>query len=186
MMYLVGLGNPGDTYHRTRHNAGFQAIEYMADNESFTKKLDHSVALIKGKFVLVKPTTFMNLSGLAVQELISYYKPNLHDLLVICDDFTLPLGVIRLRQDGSSGGHKGLQSIIDMMQSNNFARIRIGVGPVPEKKDPAAFVLEKMNSSDFEILTRMSNKAAECIEYLMTNDIEKAMNKFNKSHIDEQ
>lgn len=186
MKFLVGLGNPEDTYAYTRHNIGIHVISVAADNKSFNKKFKYSKTLKKGAIVLVKPTTFMNVSGMAAQEIISYYKSDPTELLVVCDDFAIPSGVLRLRSGGSSGGHKGLQSIIESLGSNNFARLRIGVGPIPEKSDPARFVLKKISSSEKKLFDAIVQKAAECIDYLLKNGIEKAMNAYNKSHVTDE
>ncbi len=188
MKLIVGLGNPGKQYEGTRHNAGFYFLdqiicddELMMDGEciNFQKsdKFDSMIAetLYKGeKLILVKPQTYMNLSGQAVQKIMSFYKMDISDLIVISDDKDLPLGTARIRHEGSSGGQKGLQNIIDLLGDNSFLRIRIGINaiggdadkpePIMNNIDTADFVLSKFNQREKPVLKSMIE---EIIKYIM-------------------
>lgn len=180
MNLVIGLGNPGQAYQRTRHNVGYRTVEFIAEGVRFSKKWKFSCTVKKDSLLLVKPLTFMNRSGSALHELLAFYKCDPSQVIVLCDDFALPVDVIRLRRKGSSGGHKGLQSVIDHIHTDNFPRLRIGVGPVPQGLDPAQFVLEKLNDAQMKQLDTMVVKAAECIRFALEHGIEKAMNEYNK------
>jgi PTH1 family peptidyl-tRNA hydrolase len=188
---IVGLGNPGKTYSRNRHNVGFQCLNYFARLHSihFFHRQCHArvgVGKISGeKLVLARPGTFMNLSGKSVACLVHKHKIPLSDLLVIYDDLDLPLGKIRLRQSGSSGGHKGMNSIISTLGSEGFPRIRVGIGrPQVDGQSLSEDVTVNYVLSDFSrqeqamikpVITRVS-KAIDCF---LTQGITAAMNKFN-------
>lgn len=147
---IVGLGNPGRDYEGTRHNLGFEVVDKLADGTRFSAGLGSyhfcEKALDGREVVLLKPTTYMNRSGLAVAGFAELFGYAPEEFLVICDDFNIPLGQLRLRQDGSDGGHKGLASIIYHLNSDSFPRIRIGIGPIPEGKPAEEFVLERIGS----------------------------------------
>ena len=191
MKLIVGLGNPGKTYSRNRHNVGFQCLNYFARLHSihFFHRQCHArvgVGKISGeKLVLARPGTFMNLSGKSVACLVHKHKIPLSDLLVIYDDLDLPLGKIRLRQSGSSGGHKGMNSIISTLGSEGFPRIRVGIGrPQVDGQSLSEDVTVNYVLSDFSrqeqamikpVITRVS-KAIDCF---LTQGITAAMNKFN-------
>lgn len=139
-MVVVGLGNPGSEYENTRHNIGFEIIDKLSSSE-FKKEKNYLYCRYRDA-VLIKPTTYMNLSGQAVQSALARFCSPLSEMLVVYDDFSLPLGKIRFRQSGSSGGHNGLKSIIELL-GEEFPRLKIGVGPLPEGIDPADYVLGK-------------------------------------------
>ncbi|MBD3380336.1 MAG: aminoacyl-tRNA hydrolase [Candidatus Omnitrophica bacterium] len=185
MKIIVGLGNPGLRYRHTRHNAGFMAVELLAKKHRMSLKKKgfggrYAVGRIKGEEVLLfEPMTFMNLSGDALASICSSRLDEENGLLVITDDVDLPLGKIRIRKNGSSGGHNGLRSIIDRIGSD-FARLRIGVGD--EKllvTDTADFVLSRFPRKDKGVLNECLEAAAECAETWLSESVEKAMNAYN-------
>ena len=147
MHIIIGLGNPGREYHRTRHNVGFDVIDVLSEklNIQLTKNAMHGLigeGFVGGeKVILVKPQTYMNLSGQCVTELVSWYKPEMSSVLVVFDDIDLPLGKLRLRKDGSAGTHNGMRSIIGLLGRQDFPRLRVGVGKKPEGWELANWVL---------------------------------------------
>jgi PTH1 family peptidyl-tRNA hydrolase len=181
---IVGLGNPGPRYARTLHNAGFLTVDTIAGSSAKWKKWRSLASLciieVEGVTVfLVKPSTYMNLSGKAVQPILRQMDLSPQDLLVIHDDMDLPSGKIRLRPGGGSGGHKGIQSIIDHLQSRDFARLRIGVERPPVGVDPAEYVLQHIPYEErpfFNDLWRRAGDAARC---WAAQGIETAMNRYN-------
>jgi PTH1 family peptidyl-tRNA hydrolase len=191
MKLIVGLGNPGKTYAHNRHNAGFQCLNYFARLHSI--RFDHRqcrarVGLVKvrgEKLLLVKPGTFVNLSGNSVACLVHKHNIPLSDLLIIYDDLDLPLGKIRLRQNGSSGGHKGMNSIISVLGSEGFPRIRVGIGrPQGEKQsisedDIVRYVLSDFSPQEEAIIKPVIARVTEAIDCFLTQGIEAAMSKFN-------
>lgn len=179
MKLIVGLGNPGSKYEHTRHNMGFDTLDLL--NKTLKIKLDKKKFQgLYGKgedVILFKPETFMNLSGIAVREIMTFYKIDIEDLLVISDDMALPVGKIRLRDSGSSGGHKGLQNIIDNLGTDKFKRVRIGIGE--PKVNTIDFVLSKPSKEEAPLIDASQKKAKDAIlEYLKT-DFTRAMSKFN-------
>lgn len=186
MKLIVGLGNPGTKYEKTRHNIGFEVIKNIADNygvTSFKKKFQGEIAEIKinnEKVILLMPQTFMNLSGNSVNEIISFYKIDVeNDVIVIYDDMDLPLGKIRLRFKGSAGGHNGIKSIISHT-GDKFLRIKCGIGKAETKEETINFVLNKFAKADSELvnsLIEISSKAA--IELVENNNVAKIMEKYN-------
>jgi PTH1 family peptidyl-tRNA hydrolase len=184
--YLVaGLGNPGDRYVRTRHNLGFRAVEHFARRRGarWGKPVKGVVSTrvdIGGRDVLVvEPLAFMNLSGDALAPLIAKESMPLDRILIVCDDFALPLGSVRLRKSGSDGGHNGLFSIIERLGSADVPRLRLGVGPVPPRVDPAEFVLAEFLAEEEKTVDEMLAVATECIEAWLINGIDKTMSRFN-------
>jgi PTH1 family peptidyl-tRNA hydrolase len=191
MKLIVGLGNPGRTYAHNRHNAGFRCLNYFAKFHSI--RFDHrqcrarvGIAEVRGeKLLLAKPGTFMNLSGESVACLVHKHDIPLSDLLVIYDDLDLPLGKIRLRQSGGSGGHKGMNSIISALGSEDFPRIRVGIGrPQAEKQSISEeaivnYVLSDFSRQEEAIIKPVIAKVAEAIDYFLNQGIEAAMSKFN-------
>ena len=168
MILIVGLGNPGEKYKLTRHNIGFRTIDEL---ESLN---------FKG-VVLVKPKTFMNLSGKAVKKEIENYKLKIENLIVIHDDIDLPLGKIRISKNRGAAGHKGVESIIKELKTKNFIRFRIGICPKNGKpKNPENFVLQKFNKEEEKIVKEVIKKTAEAIEFALKAGLEKAMSKYNK------
>ena len=186
MILIAGLGNPTMKYYHTRHNAGFEAIDVLAKRAGIRiKKNEHRALTGSGviggnKVLLVKPQTFMNESGAAVGPLASYYgcDPE-NEVILISDDVTLPPGQIRIRKKGSAGGHNGLKSIISHLGTENFPRVRIGVGEVPEGGDMINHVLGHPNRSDRSHMKNAYENAADAIELIVAGRIEEAMNRFN-------
>ena len=183
---VVGLGNPGRSYASTRHNMGFLAMDGLADKEGFqfTKlRFRAWTALWRrgGEQVLVmKPQTYMNLSGEAVGEAARFYKVPADHVLVISDDISLPAGRLRIRGGGSAGGHNGLKNIIAHLGTDQFPRIKIGVGiPQQEGYDTVDWVIGKPTGEDEKALIAALDRAVEAVPYVMDNGVEKAMNRFN-------
>ncbi len=183
---IVGLGNPGPRYARNRHNVGFQIVDELAAKHGLSFEKRQFKALIASgvidgqRVLLVKPQTFMNLSGEAVQPLAHYYKIDLPDLMVVFDDMDLPLGVIRLRPFGGAGGHNGMKSIIQRLGSNRFPRLRVGIDRPPGRMDPAAYVLQDFNPEEEEIMVQVRDRAVRALETWLTEGIDAAMNAFNR------
>ena len=184
MKLFVGLGNPGKKYEGTRHNMGFMAIDLLSDQAEIDvdKEVVHGL-MGRGKIfgedvILFKPTTFMNLSGTAVQEVVHYFKINLEDVVVLFDDMALEPGRIRLRKEGSSGGHKGMQNIIDCLSSDKIKRIRIGIGE-PGEWDNVDFVLSKPLKDEKPLIDDAIENAVEALKETLKSDFDRAMNKFN-------
>ena len=185
-LYLVvGLGNPGREYQNTRHNIGFMAVDAFARSVNVTFSKVQSKALItkttleNSQLILAKPQTYMNLSGQAVSGLLNYYKIPKEHLIVIHDDIDLPLGTIRIRPGGGSAGQKGIGSIIEKLGSQEFARIRLGVGRPQGQMDAAAFVLLPIAKEDMEFLPVLFSKVNEAIRQFITNGLDAAMNNYN-------
>mgnify|MGYP003662933701 CR=1 FL=1 len=187
MKLIVGLGNPGAQYERTRHNAGFMALDLLADRHAggqIPKSRFQAVtldAIIKDqKVLLMKPTKFMNLSGQSVSEAVRFYKldPS-EDLLVLVDDIALPVGSIRVRKSGSAGGHNGLSDIDRLLGGADYPRIRIGVGKVPKLMNQSDWVLSKFMKEEHEEVDRSLKHAADATECLIDQGAVKAMNLFN-------
>jgi PTH1 family peptidyl-tRNA hydrolase len=183
---IVGLGNPGEEYAKTRHNAGFLLVEKLAEqwqsDWANERKFVARVAKAErnGKKVLLcAPQTFMNLSGESVGALVNYYQLPLGKILVAVDDADLPFGEIRLRKSGSSGGHRGLESIEQHLASREFARLRIGIGRKDSSREIANYVLGKFDSSESELLKKVLERAANQVETWLQAGIEKAMSQFN-------
>lgn len=188
MKLIVGLGNYVNTYSNSRHNIGFSVIKTLgrAYKSAFKKEKD-GLALcgkinISGQPVaLAMPLTFMNLSGIAVRALVRRYRINLPELLVVCDDMDLEFGRLKIKPKGSSGGHRGLQSIVDILGGCNFARLRIGIGRPPEDIDSARYVLSGFSKKEKEKLKIIIARAKECCQSWVIQGIEEAMNIFNQS-----
>jgi len=181
---VVGLGNPGSKYEGTRHNIGFEVIDRLAEGGTgarFTRKFDGLIAETEIDFhrvSLLKPETFMNLSARAVAQTLRFYKLELADLLVVCDDLSLPLGKLRIRGGGSDGGQKGLRDIAAHLGTENFARLRIGIGergPV----DAVDFVLSRFRSAERPVIDDALILAAQAVAVWTTQGPAEAMNRFN-------
>ncbi|AEY67925.1 aminoacyl-tRNA hydrolase [Clostridium sp. BNL1100] len=183
---LVGLGNPGTKFENTRHNVGFDTIDYISAkyNIKLSKigfKAVYGEGEIEGvRTILVKPQTFMNLSGESVREIVDWYKLPIERLTVIYDDIDLEPGKIRVRPKGSSGTHNGMKSIIYQLQDDRFPRVRIGIGRAPEKWDLADYVLSKFSKEDRQVIDQSVEKAAQAAIMIAQSGPEKAMNNFNK------
>lgn len=183
---IIGLGNPGSKFDNTRHNAGFDAIDYLSYKYGIKLskigfKAVYGEGQIEGsRVILVKPQTFMNLSGESVRDIVAWYKIPLERVIIIYDDIDLELGKIRVRPKGSSGSHNGMKSVIYQLQADNFPRIRIGIGRPPEKWDLADFVLSKFSIEDRDTINQSIERAVEAVVAIMKNGIEKAMSSYNK------
>jgi len=186
-MYIIaGLGNPGRKYVGTRHNMGFEAIDAVAAKYDISVKKAKFNALygegsIEGeKVVLVKPQTFMNLSGEAIREFREWYKAENTQIIIIYDDVSLPVGKMRIRPKGSAGGHNGIKSIIYQLNTDVFPRIKIGVGsPENPEYDLADYVLGKFSKAEIKELTQVAIKTADAVGEIIKNGVEKAMSAFN-------
>lgn len=190
MKLIVGLGNPGRVYADTRHNIGFFVLSALAKAHKITLKSNidsHSLSAkfkFKGQEVMfAEPLTFMNLSGLSVKQLLKKYKINLEDLLVICDDLDLELGRLKIKDSGSSGGHRGLGSIADSLASKNFSRMRIGIGRPAGKTDAAEYVLSPFTKKEKEAVSLIVETACNCANSWVEQGIEKTMNIFNQRSV---
>lgn len=185
MYVIVGLGNPGDRYKYTKHNVGFLVIDYLS------KKLDINVNRIKfksligegmydgQKILLVKPQTYMNLSGESVREIINFYKIDIKNLLVIYDDIDLDLGKLRIRKKGSAGTHNGMRNIIYQIQKDDFPRYRIGISPPPKNIQLVDYVMSKFTDDEMKKLDEVIRNCSSAVLETIENGIEKAMNKYN-------
>lgn len=182
---VVFLGNPGPKYAGTRHNAGFITADAaekrygVSINRSRFKALTASCELGGEKVLLMKPQTYMNLSGDAVQQAVSFYKIPAEHVLVVSDEMSLPVGKIRIRPKGSAGGHNGLKSIISVLGTENFPRIRLGVGAPPPEYDVKDWVLSTFRNQDAEDFRDAAERAAQAVEAYITLGPEKAMNLYN-------
>lgn len=185
MFLIVGLGNPEKDYADTRHNMGFNVInkiseKYQIDvNRSNFKGLFGTGNINGQKVALLKPQTFMNLSGESVKEAIDFYKLDLKEVLVIYDDIDVEPGKIRIKRSGSAGTHNGMKSVIQFVNNENFARLRVGIGKPAYKTDLIEYVIGHINSEDKELLEEGVNLAVEAIDIILKEDIDSAMNKFN-------
>ena len=183
---LVGLGNPGDKYDNTRHNVGFAAIDQLAEELRVPvqklkyRALTQTVELGGAKVLLMKPITYMNLSGEAVGEAARFFKIPADHVLVLSDDVSLPVGKLRIRKGGSAGGHNGLKSIIQHLGTDQFPRVKIGVGEKPHPDyDMADSVLSKFTGEDLKTIQAAVKKAADAVACYLENGPDKAMNRFN-------
>ena len=191
-MYLIaGLGNPDKKYEHTRHNVGFDVIDELAEkyNISISEK-KHKALLGKGviegqKVVLAKPQTYMNLSGESIVELVHYYKIDPEtEMIVIYDDISFAPGNLRIRQSASAGGHNGIKNIIKCLGTQEFMRIKVGVGEKPKNWDLADFVLGHFSKEERENLEDAIGRAMEAVGYMINGDVAKAMNEYNKKVVD--
>ncbi len=185
MKIVVGLGNHGNEYSDTRHNVGFMAIDELARKwgiHSWKKRNQALVAEYRGEesVVLIKPQTYMNLSGIAVGELARWYKVSVEDIVVIFDDMDLPIGRLRLRTKGSSGGHKGIESMLTQLHKDTFARIRIGIDRPPTGWQVVDYVLSRFTKEEQPRLAEAVVRAADAAESIVTQGMTKAMNVYNK------
>lgn len=187
MKLVVGLGNPGPQYSGTRHNAGFMVIERLGRElgasgrqEARLQAMVAEARLDGDKLVLAQPTTFMNLSGEAIAKLLNWYKLTAKDLVVVYDDFALPLGQLRIRPDGSAGGHNGISSTIQHLGGKNiFDRVRVGIGPVPPGWKTADFVLGRFSPDERKLLDESVSRAADAAVCVVRHGVERAMQDYN-------
>lgn len=183
MKLIVGLGNPGKKYEHTRHNMGFDVVDLFAeqakidiDKEAFKGVVGRGKVFDEDIFIL-KPHTYMNLSGESVQEIVSYFKIDLEDIIVIYDDMALEPGKIRLRASGSSGGHKGMQNIIEHLHTENIKRIRIGIGE--PTYDTIDYVLSKPLKEERPLIDEAINNAVNALKEILKENFDKAMTNYN-------
>lgn len=185
MYVIAGLGNPGAQYENTKHNIGFITVDYLAQKHQIKiKKLKHKALVGEGnisgqKVLLVKPQTFMNLSGNSIREIVAYYKISMEELLIIYDDIDIPMGSLRIRKKGSAGTHNGMRSIVYDLQSDQFPRIRIGIGG-ERKGDLADYVIGGFQKSQIPIMEEAVRQAAAAVECMMENGMDAAMGEYNK------
>ncbi len=184
MFFIVGLGNPGEKFKNTRHNVGFMVLDVFAkenDFPDFEMSKKHT-ALISEKsgITLVKPQTFMNESGFSVKKLTTHYSLQTINLIVIHDDIDIQLGNMKITTDSSSGGHKGVASIIESIGRQNFIRFKIGICPKNGKPNEVEkFVIKKFTKEEIDIISPVIKNASKALKFLIENDLDKTMNKFN-------
>jgi PTH1 family peptidyl-tRNA hydrolase len=181
---VIGLGNPGSRYQGTRHNVGFDVVDLLAASPragEFRTRFDALVAELvedEGKILLVKPQTFMNLSGRSVRQLVDFYQVPLDDLLVVCDDINLPLGKLRVRKRGTHGGHNGLRDIQSHLGTTEYARLRLGVD-APSEADTVDHVLGKFRPSERSVIEEAVREAAQAVAVWASRGVEACMNQYN-------
>ena len=184
MRAIVGLGNPGRDYAHTRHNVGFDTLDLLAKRHAARilrrecRALVGQVTIAGERVLLVKPQTYMNDSGSAVGQFARKHEITTEELIVVCDDIDLPLGKLRIRRQGSSGGHKGMQSIINHLHSNEFVRIRIGIG---REGDAIKHVLRRFGKREKEDIQIALQRAADALEKILTAGLDPAMNEYNRA-----
>lgn len=180
---MVGLGNPGRQYQGTRHNLGFMVVDALARAEGITwsaRLLYQSARIVSPPLLLFKPSTFMNLSGRAVSRITRYHNASSGRLLVVCDDIDLPFGRLRLRTRGSAGGHRGLESVIQSLGTEDFSRLRIGVGRPESSQDAPDFVLGRFTPAERAALPELIERAAAAVRLVAELGSERAMNEINR------
>jgi peptidyl-tRNA hydrolase, PTH1 family len=186
MRLIVGLGNPGPEYTWTPHNLGFLGVDAVAERARIRVERPEAKSLVGlgqlagQEIALAKPHTMMNLSGLAVRDLLERFECRPEGMVVLYDDVALPWGMLRVRERGSAGSHNGLKSIIGTIGSSDFPRVRMGIQPDHPVGDLAAYVLRPMRKGDLEIAAEMAEQAAEAVELIITRGIADAMNRFNR------
>lgn len=186
MKLIIGLGNPGDEYVKTRHNAGFMVVDRLAKRFDLTGDRSKFHALMRDGLIreqrclLLKPMTFMNRSGLSVGEVMRFHKLSPQDLIIVVDDIALPAGAIRLRPDGGAGGHNGLTSIETALGSPQYPRLRIGVN-APGRIPQHDYVLGRFTATQWDAVDPAIDRACDCLEQWLTQPIEHVMSRFNNS-----
>ena len=183
MTVLVGLGNPGRNYSDTKHNFGFWVLDNFAEKRSLKFQAGKGDYLLvkSNDIALVKPTTYMNNSGMAVADYCRYFQNTPEELLVVYDDIDLPLGTLRFKPSGGSGGHKGMESIIYQLESEDFNRLRIGISAENEMGPSERYVLSPFPKDWKEKINKMIEKACDGIDYFLTHNMKETMNKFNEN-----
>jgi len=185
MKLIVGLGNPGSRYRGTRHNVGWEVLERLARKHGIAIEEDTGWAEVgRGdigphRVVLARPMTYVNASGMAVQDLRRRFRVKPSDLFLIVDDLDLPLGRLRLRQKGTAGGHNGLRSVIEALGTDGFPRMRVGIGRPPGKTDAADHVLARFSAEERQMLNDALDRAVEALEVAIVDGVDVAMNRFN-------
>jgi len=183
---VVGLGNPGTEYSKTRHNLGFMVVKALAREQGVQikeKKYRSRVATAEiddQKVVLALPQTYMNLSGQAIKELLNGYRLQPERMVVIYDDLDLNFGDVRVRPQGSAGTHKGMKSIVQEIHTTVFPRVRVGIGPKDEARDAAEFVLSEFSAEEIEALKPVIQRACGAVKMILAGDLQRAMNEFNR------
>lgn len=187
---IVGLGNPGPKYAANRHNVGFRCVERLAAAHGLSlNKRQRRAKIARGAIreqsvILAQPQTFMNESGRAVMSLARFYQVDLARLLIVYDDLDLSLGILRMRPAGGSGGHKGMRSIIERLGSQDFPRLRIGIGRPPGRMDPAVYVLRDFSAKEKPLLEETLTQAVAAIETWLCEGVEAAMSRYNSRVVD--
>lgn len=187
MKIIIGLGNPGRQYEDTRHNAGFMVLDKFADKHGVDISKARFNALLGEVFVngekvvLVKPMTYMNNSGQAVGEVLNFYKPDLEDIIVVVDDIEIELGMLRIRAKNGKGTHNGLKSIFAHLKTDDYAKMKLGVGKFKRDMDLADFVLARPSKEDNEIIDDLIDRAVDALDEFTASPIDIVMNKFNGS-----
>ena len=185
MYLIVGLGNPEEEYAKTRHNMGFDVINKLAENQGIKinkTKMDalYGAGTIEGeKVILVKPQTYMNLSGVAIRQFKNFYKIENEKIIVIYDDLDIEPGVLKIRKQGGPGTHNGMKSVVHELQTENFPRLRIGIGMPQYKNDLLNYILTRIPKDDYTILEEAITAAAEAIPVIIKDGIDTAMNRYN-------
>ena len=185
MYIIVGLGNPGKQYEHTRHNVGFEVIDRLAEkNDILMTERKHRAFCGKGliggqKVMLLKPQTFINLSGESVKSAVDCYQIGTDELIVVYDDVSLSPGQLRIRRAGSAGGHNGIKNIIAQLGTQEFPRVKVGVGEKPERMDLADYVLSHFSKGEWEMMEEAFKEAADAVEVMIADGADAAMNRFN-------
>ena len=185
MYLIVGLGNPEEEYSKTRHNMGFDVINRLSEKQNIKVNKNkfnslYGTGTIEGeKVILVKPQTYMNLSGTAIRDFKNFYKINPSNIIVIYDDLDIEPGIIKIRKQGGAGTHNGMKSVVSEIQTEAFPRIRVGIGNPEYKNDLLNYILTKIPDADYEILQKAISNATDSIEEIIRNGIDIAMNKYN-------
>lgn len=181
MKLIVGLGNPGKNFDNTRHNVGFMILDYYISDKKWKKRFDSLYYELKNKeenIIFIKPLTYMNLSGDSVKKFVDYYKIDMNDLLIIHDDLDLNLGKYKLKRESGSGGHNGINSIIESLRTNKFNRLKIGISN-DKFIDAIDYVIKKFSKEELKKIELSMNKYKEIIQYYINNDFDSTMNKYN-------
>ena len=185
MYLIVGLGNPEEEYSNTRHNMGFNTINKLAKqynieiNKSKFKSLYGNGIIEKEKVILLKPQTYMNLSGTDIKEVMDFYKINKEELIIIYDDIDIEPGIIKIRKKGGPGTHNGMKSVVNEIKTQDFTRVRVGIGMPSNKSDLINYVIGKISKDDIEKLEDGTTKAKDALIEIIKNGVDTAMNKFN-------
>jgi len=182
MKLIIGLGNPGNNYRSTKHNFGFWVIDKLVEQSSLTYKAGKGdyIFAMDNNCLFVKPTTFVNNSGIAIKQVINYYKiKNIKDVLIVYDDIDIDLGKIRFKSQGSDGGHNGLKSIIYNLETDTFDRLKLGIATSAKMRPSEIYVLKPFQKKYNKLIEQVINDATEAINYYLENGINKTMNNFN-------
>ncbi len=185
MKIIAGLGNPGEQYRLTRHNMGFLVVDALADESGIAIQKKKFEALLGdgriagNRVLLVKPQTFMNLSGHSIRQVTDFYQKTADDLIVVHDDLDLPFGTVRVKVGGGDGGHKGLRSLIEHLGDANFTRVRLGIGKPPFREDVEHYVLQPCPKADLEQLAEAVRTACDAVREILGPGVQSAMNRFN-------